>query len=70
MRGAGDLLGKQQSGQIQFRLIELERHGDLIPKARQDARLAIETADRMSAERASALALLSQLLSPDLRFSD
>ncbi|MEQ3747178.1 MAG: ATP-dependent DNA helicase RecG [Henriciella sp.] len=70
LRGAGDLLGKRQSGLISYRLIELEQHADLIPIARQDARLAVEKADKMSKQRAAALALLSQLLSPDLTFSD
>jgi ATP-dependent DNA helicase RecG len=70
LRGAGDLLGKRQSGLISYRLINLEDHADLIPVARQDARLAVEKADHMTRERASALAILSQLLSPDLTFSD
>ena len=70
LRGPGDLLGKRQSGLINYRLIDLATHSDLIPIARQDARLAIETADAMTPERAAALAVLSQLLSPDLSFSD
>ncbi|MCF6328864.1 MAG: ATP-dependent DNA helicase RecG [Henriciella sp.] len=70
LRGPGDLLGKRQSGLINYRLIDLAIHGDLIPIARQDARLAIEKADAMTPERAAALAVLSQLLSPDLSFSD
>lgn len=70
LRGAGDLLGKRQSGLISYRLIDLEDHADLIPIARQDARLAVETADKMTKERAAAFAILSQLLSPDLTFTD
>ncbi len=70
LRGPGDLLGKRQSGLIDYRLIDLNLHGDLIMIARQDARLAVERAEAMSPERASALAILSQLLSPDLSFSD
>lgn len=70
LRGAGDLLGKRQSGLISYRLINLEDHGDLIPIARQDARLAVETADKMTKVRAAAFAILSQLLSPDLTFTD
>ena len=70
LRGPGDLLGKRQSGLVDYRIIDLAQHGDLIPIARQDARLAVETAERIPPERAEALALLSQLLSPDLRFSD
>ncbi len=70
LRGPGDLLGKRQSGLINYRLIDLTTHSDLIPIARQDARLAIEKAEAMTPERAAALAVLSQLLSPDLSFSD
>lgn len=70
LRGAGDLLGKRQSGLISYRLINLEDHADLIPIARQDARHAVETADKMTKERAAAFAILSQLLSPDLTFTD
>ena len=70
LRGAGDLLGKRQSGLISYRLINLEDHSDLIPIARADARLAVETADKMTRERAAAFAILSQLLSPDLAFAD
>ncbi len=70
LRGPGDLLGKRQSGLVNYRLIDLEHHADLIPTARQDARFAVENADKMTKDRAEALSLLSQLLSPDLRFSD
>ncbi|MEM8616645.1 MAG: ATP-dependent DNA helicase RecG [Pseudomonadota bacterium] len=70
LRGPGDVLGKAQSGLINYRLLSLPEHSDLVEIAGQDARLAIETADRMSPQRAEALGLLSQLLSPDLRFND
>ena len=70
LRGPGDLLGKRQSGLIDYRLIDLSEHGDLIPVARQDARLAVEKAEDMTHARAEALAILSQLLSPDLSFND
>ena len=70
LRGPGDILGKRQSGLIDYRLIDLGQHADLISIARQDARLAVETADQMTRERAEGLSLLSQLLGPDLRFAD
>lgn len=70
LRGPGDLLGKAQSGLINYRLIELPEHADLIDIARKDAQLASETADRIDPARAEGLGLLSQLLSPDLRFND
>ncbi len=70
LRGPGDLLGKAQSGLIAYRLISLPEHTDLIEVARKDAQHATETADRIDPARAEALGLLSQLLSPDLRFND
>ncbi|MEM7328410.1 MAG: ATP-dependent DNA helicase RecG [Pseudomonadota bacterium] len=70
LRGPGDLLGKAQSGLINYRLIELPEHGDLIDIARKDAEMAESQAQSMSPTRAEGLGLLSQLLSPDLRFND
>lgn len=70
LRGPGDLLGKAQSGLIDYRLINLPDDADLIDIARKDAEMAIETAAEIPPERAEGLSLLSQLLSPDLRFSD
>ena len=70
LRGPGDLLGKAQSGLVDYRLISLPEHSDLIEIARKDAQSAVETAEAISKSRAEGLGLLSQLLSPDLRFSD
>ena len=70
LRGAGDLLGKAQSGLVDYRLIDITEHAPLIDIAAKDAQLAMETAEVMAPERAEGLGLLSQLLSPDLRFSD
>ncbi len=70
LRGPGDLLGKAQSGLINYRLIDLSEHGELIEIARKDAELAETQADTMDPARAEGLGLLSQLLSPDLRFND
>ena len=70
LRGPGDLLGKAQSGLVDYRLISLLEHSDLIDIARKDAQSAVESADEISKTRADGLSLLSQLLSPDLRFSD
>lgn len=70
LRGPGDLLGKAQSGLINYRLIELSEHSDLIEIARKDAELATQQAETMDPARAEGLGLLSQLLSPDLRFND
>lgn len=70
LRGPGDLLGKTQSGAINYRLIELPEHEDLIEIAKKDVALAIEKAVEIDPQRADGLSLLSQLLSPDLQFSD
>ncbi|MEM1086481.1 MAG: ATP-dependent DNA helicase RecG [Pseudomonadota bacterium] len=70
LRGPGDMLGKAQSGLIAHRIIRLPEDADLIEIAHKDALNAIESADRISPERAEALSLLSQLLSPDLIVSD
>ena len=70
LRGAGDLLGKAQSGMIDYRLIDFTEHAALIEIAAKDAQLATETADTIDPARAEGLGLLSHLLSPDLRFSD
>ncbi|WP_374293575.1 ATP-dependent DNA helicase RecG [Sphingomonas sp.] len=42
LRGAGDLLGKRQSGELAFRLVAPEMLGDLIQCAQDDARLLID----------------------------
>lgn len=70
LRGPGDLLGKAQSGLMNYRLIILPDHAELIDIARKDAQSAVESADAIPKARAEGLGLLSQLLSPDLRFSD
>ena len=70
MRGSGDVLGRRQSGAVDYRILELPEQADLIDIARKDAEYAIQTSSDITAERADALALLSQLLSPDFRFGD
>ena len=70
LRGAGDLLGKAQSGLVDYRLIDITEHAPLIEIAAKDAQLATESAETIAPARAEGLGLLSQLLSPDLRFSD
>lgn len=42
LRGAGDILGTQQSGDLHFRLADLNAHADLLAAARDDARLIID----------------------------
>jgi len=42
MRGAGDVLGVQQSGLPPFRLVQPEAHADMLGAADKEARLAVE----------------------------
>jgi len=70
LRGAGDLLGKAQSGLVDYQLIDFTQHAHLIEIAAKDAQMASESAETINPKRAEGLGLLSQLLSPDLRFSD
>ena len=67
LRGPGDLLGVRQSGAIDYRIVDLSKHADLIDIARKDARLAIERDPGLTGERGKALSLLRELLSPLVR---
>jgi ATP-dependent DNA helicase RecG len=55
MRGAGDLLGTQQSGLPPFRLVSPEAHAGLLGAADKEARLAIERDPSLAGERGAAL---------------
>jgi ATP-dependent DNA helicase RecG len=57
MRGAGDMLGTQQSGLPPFRLVVLEAHSDLLGPADKEARLAIERDPDLSRVRGRAIRL-------------
>ncbi|MES1198622.1 MAG: ATP-dependent DNA helicase RecG [Pseudomonadota bacterium] len=57
MRGAGDVLGVQQSGLPPFRLVSPEEHGKLLPVADKEARLAIERDPELTSERGQAIRL-------------
>jgi ATP-dependent DNA helicase RecG len=37
LRGPGEVLGSKQSGNIDFKFIDLHLHSDLIPQARDEA---------------------------------
>ena len=58
------MLGVRQSGSVDYRIIDLGSHADLIEVARKDARYAIETDPGLTSERGKALSLLRDLLSP------
>lgn len=65
LRGEGDLLGTKQSGSPGFRIARLEAHGDLLPAARDDARLVLASDPDLQTERGKALRLLLYLFGRD-----
>ncbi|MBX3509794.1 MAG: ATP-dependent DNA helicase RecG [Hyphomonadaceae bacterium] len=58
LRGAGDVLGTQQSGLPPFRLVSPEAHADMLGAADKEARLAIERDPDLSGSRGAALRAL------------
>ena len=65
LRGCGEVLGTRQSGMPEFRLADLAIHGDLIPIARDDAKLALEQDPELVSERGRALRILLYLFERD-----
>jgi ATP-dependent DNA helicase RecG len=61
MRGAGDMLGTQQSGLPPFRLVSPEAHADLLGSADKEARLAIERDPDLTTPRGRAIRLALRL---------
>lgn len=55
MRGAGDMLGVQQSGLPPFRLVDPETHSKMLGAADQEARLAIERDPDLKTPRGEAI---------------
>ena len=43
LRGPGEILGSKQSGNIDFKFVDLHIHGDLISLARKEAEYLLET---------------------------
>ena len=58
MRGAGDVLGTQQSGLPPFRLVSPETHADMLGAADKEARLAIERDPDLKTPRGQAVRLV------------
>lgn len=58
MRGAGDVLGTQQSGLPPFRLVSPEAHADMLGSADKEARLAIERDPDLKTARGHAIRLV------------
>jgi ATP-dependent DNA helicase RecG len=65
LRGAGDVLGTRQSGLPQFRLADLETHGDLLQTARDDAGLILARDPNLTSPRGEALRVLLYLFQQD-----
>ena len=65
LRGAGELLGTKQSGLPEFRLADLEVHGDLLRLAREDAVAILRGDPELKSARGEALRVLLYLFERD-----
>jgi ATP-dependent DNA helicase RecG len=65
LRGAGDLLGVQQSGLPRFRIADLETQADLMRMAQDDARLLLDQDPDLAGRRGQAMRVLLYLLGRD-----
>jgi len=65
LRGEGDVLGTKQSGMPSFRVALPDMHAELLPLARDEARLALTRDPDFSGSRADALRLLLYLFGRD-----
>ncbi len=65
LRGAGELLGTRQSGLPTFRLADVERQGDLLAAAYDDARMILDRDPELESERGKALRVLLYLFERD-----
>ena len=65
LRGAGDLLGVQQSGLPKFRIADLETQAELMRIAQDDARLLLDRDPGLASPRGAAVRLLLYLMERD-----
>jgi ATP-dependent DNA helicase RecG len=65
LRGAGEMLGTQQSGLPLFRLADLSIHGELLATARDDAGLILARDPKLKTPRGEALRTLLYLFERD-----
>jgi ATP-dependent DNA helicase RecG len=65
LRGAGELLGTRQSGDMQFRLAEPDMLGALLPAANGDARLLVDRDGGLKGERGQAARMALYLFERD-----
>lgn len=66
LRGSGDVLGVRQAGEAGYRIIELSRHADLLDIAQKDVGAVIAADPGLSGDRANAIRLARELLTPKL----
>jgi ATP-dependent DNA helicase RecG len=65
LRGPGEMLGKRQSGEEEFRLADAAVHGDLLAVAHDDARLILARDPELGSPRGQALRVLLYLFGRD-----
>jgi ATP-dependent DNA helicase RecG len=65
MRGSGDILGVRQSGFPDFRFVSPEAHGDMLPVADREARLAVQRDPTLESARGRAIAFALKLFGVD-----
>lgn len=65
LRGAGDLLGTQQSGLPKFKVADLDGNKELLYAARDDAKLILEKDPDLTSDRGKALRYLLYLFERD-----
>ncbi len=65
LRGGGDVLGTRQSGDPGFRLARMALHSNLLPVARDDARLFLSQDPELTSERGQAIRVLLYLFERD-----
>ncbi len=61
LRGAGEFLGRRQSGLPGYRLADPEQHAALLPMARQDAVLLLQRDPKLESPRGQAMRVLLNL---------
>ena len=65
LRGAGDVLGVQQSGLPKFRIANIEIHTELMKMAHDEARMIMNKDENLNSDQGSALRVLLYLMSAD-----
>ena len=65
LRGPGELLGKRQSGLVEFHVADLSAHKELLAVAHDDAKLILTRDAELKSERGAALRVLLYLFGRD-----